>query len=42
MKNYNTLLTENERKYQHYHQAKLKIMNILQVKKYYLLTEDNK
>ena len=34
MKNDNTILTEKQQKYQHYHQAKLINMNILQVKKY--------
>ena len=37
MKNYNTMLTENQQKYQNYHLEKLINMNILQVKKYYLL-----
>ena len=37
MKNYNLILTEKQQKYQHYHQFKLINMNILQVKKYYLL-----
>ena len=37
MKNYNTILTEKQQKYQHYHQVKLINMNILQVKKYYHL-----
>ena len=37
MKNYNTMLTEKQQKYQNYHLEKLINMNILQVKKYYLL-----
>ena len=40
MKNYNMILTEKQQKYQHYHLEKFIIMNILQVKKYYLLIED--
>ena len=35
--NYNTILTEEQQKYQHYHQVKLINMNILQAQKYYLL-----
>ena len=35
--NYNTILTEKQQKYQHYHQIKLINMNILQAQKYYLL-----
>ena len=35
--NYNTILTEKQQKYQHYHQVKLINMNILQAQKYYLL-----
>ena len=31
MKNYNTILTEKQQKYQHYHQVKLTNMNYLQV-----------
>ena len=40
MKNYNMILTEKLeklQKYQPYHQVKLISMNILQVKRYYLL-----
>ena len=40
MKNCNTILTEKQRKYQHYQLEKLLIMNILQVVKYYLLIKD--
>ena len=36
MKNYNTILTEKQQKYQSYHQEKLINMNMLQMKKYYL------
>ena len=36
-KKYNMILTEKQQKYQLYHQVKLLDMNILQVKKYYLL-----
>ena len=36
MKNYNMILTEKHQKYQH-HQVKLVNMNILQVKKHYIL-----
>ena len=32
MKNYNTILTEKQQKYQHYRQVKLINMNFLQVK----------
>ena len=32
---------EKHQKYQHYHQVKLINMNILQVKKYYLLFKDD-
>ena len=35
--NYNTILTEKQQKYQHYHQVKLINMNILRAQKYYLL-----
>ena len=35
--NYNTILTEKQQKYQHYHQVKLINMNILQAQKYCLL-----
>ena len=34
MKNYNMILTEKQRKYQHYHQEKLININILRVEKY--------
>ena len=37
IENYNAILTEKQQKYQHYHQAVLKNLNILQLKKYYLL-----
>ena len=37
LNNYNTILTEKQQKYQHYHQVKLINMNILQAQKYYLL-----
>ena len=37
MKNDNMILTEKQRKYQHYHQVKLTNTNILQVTKHYLL-----
>ena len=37
MKNYNKTLIEKQQKYQHYHQEKLINMNILQVRKYYVL-----
>ena len=37
MKNYNMILIEKQQKYQHYHLEDLINMNILQVKKYYLL-----
>ena len=36
----NFILTENRKKYQRYHQVNLINMNILQVKKYCLLTKD--
>ena len=35
MKNYNTILTEKQQKYQYYRQVKLININILQVKYYY-------
>ena len=35
--NYYTILTEKQQKYQHYRQVKLININIVQVKKYYLL-----
>ena len=34
---YNTILTEEQQIYQHYHQVKLINLNILQAKKYYHL-----
>ena len=37
MKNYNTISTEKQQKYHHYHQEKFINMNIFQVNKYYLL-----
>ena len=37
MKNVNTILTEKQQKYWLYHQVKLITINILQMKKYYLL-----
>ena len=37
MKNYNMILIEKLERYQHYYQVELINMNILQVKKYYLL-----
>ena len=37
IKNDNMILIEKQRRYQHYHLEKLINMNILQVKKYYLL-----
>ena len=39
IKNYNTILTEKQQKYQHYHQVKLINVSILQEKKHYLLIE---
>ena len=36
----NTISTEKQQKYQHYHLKKLIDMNILQVKKYSLLVKD--
>ena len=39
IKNYNTILTEKQQKYQHYHQVKLINMNILQMKKYQVKVE---
>ena len=39
-KNYNMILTEKQQKYQHYHPEKSINMNILQVKKYYLLIKE--
>ena len=40
MKNYNMLLKEKQQKYQHYHLENLIKINILQVKKYYLLIKE--
>ena len=40
MKNCNMILTEKNKKHQHYHPEKLINMNILQVKKYYLLIKE--
>ena len=40
IKRYNMILIDKLQKYQPYHQAKLISMNMLQVKKYYLLTEN--
>ena len=37
MENYNTILTEKQLKYQHYHQVKWTNMNLLKAKKYYHL-----
>ena len=43
MKNYNTILTEKQSKYQPYHQTKSVSINILLVKKYYhLIKTDNR
>ena len=39
IKNYNTILTEKQQKYQHYHQVNLINMNILQMKKYLVKVE---
>ena len=39
MKKYNMVLTEKQQKYLHYCRVKLINTNILQVKKYYLLTK---
>ena len=39
MKKYNNILTEKQQKYQHYRQIKLINMNILRMKKYYLLSK---
>ena len=36
MKNYSTILTEKQQKYQYHQQVKLINMNISQAKKYYL------
>ena len=40
IKNYNAILTEKQQTYQHYHLEKLINMNILQLKKYFLLIKD--
>ena len=40
MKNYNMVLTETQRKDQHYYLEKLIDMNTLQVKKYYPLIKE--
>ena len=40
LKNCNMILTEKQQKYQHYNPEKLINMNILQVKKYYLLIKE--
>ena len=40
IKNYNTILTEKQQKYQHYHLEKFINMNILQVIKYYHLIKE--
>ena len=42
IKNYNTILTEKQQKYQHYHLKKLINMNILQVKKYFFLIKEER
>ena len=42
MKNYNMILTENQQNYRHFHQAKVTDMNILQVRKYYLLIREER
>ena len=42
MKNYNMILIKRLQKYELYHQAKLVSMNTLLVKKYYLLTNQQK
>ena len=39
MKNYNIILIEKLQKYQSHHQTKFTSMNILLVKKYYLLNK---
>ena len=41
MKNYNMKSTETQQKYRNYHLEKLINMNILQVKKYWLLIKEN-
>ena len=40
MKNWNIILIEKQQKYNHYHLEKLINMNILQVKKYWLLIKE--
>ena len=40
MKNYNMILAEKQRKYQHDHMEKLININILQVNEYYILIEE--
>ena len=40
MKNYNMILTENQGKYNHYHQIKVIKMTILHAKTYYLLIKE--
>ena len=40
MKNFKTILTDKQQKYQYYHLEKLINMNILEVKEYYLLIEN--
>ena len=42
MKNHNLILTERQKKYQHYHLEKLINMNILQMKKYYQLIKEDR
>ena len=42
MKNCNMILTDKQQKYQHYDPEKFMNMNILQVKKYYLLIKEDK
>ena len=40
IKNCNMILIEKQKECQHYHLIKLRYMNILKVKKYYLLIKD--
>ena len=40
MKNYKIILTQKQQKYQHYHLKTLIDINILQVKKYYVLIRE--
>ena len=40
MKNGNMILIEKQQKYQHYRREKIINMNILQMKKYYLLIKE--